>query len=297
MSSSETINCKKHLVGKVIIVTGANTGIGFMTAKELAQRGARVILGCRNQEKGTTARDSIIAATGNNDVHFKHLDLASLTSVRTFADDIIKNEKQLDILINNAGIIETNHVKTEDGLSLIMQSNHFGPFLLTSLLLPLLKTSAPSRIVNVSSVVYSSGKIDFDNLNFEKDTEKSFNMIKAYENTKLCNVLMTLELARRLEGTGVTANCLHPGVVATDLLITLKKSWWRYFIPLMKPFMKTPWEGAQTSIFLAASPKVEGVTGKYYVNCRESNLAARARDKDVARKLWELSEKLVGLKE
>lgn len=289
--------CKssRHLVGKVVIVTGANTGIGFPTAKDLAERGARVILGCRKQEKGIAARDSIIATTGNSDVHYKHLDLASLNSVRKFAEDIIKNEKRLDVLVNNAGIYETDHVKTEDGLSLIMQSNHFGPFLLTSLLLPLLKKSAPSRIVNVSSLAHRSGKLEFDNLNFEKETKESFSKRQAYQNSKMCNVLMTLELARRLEGTGVTANCLHPGVIATDILSSLKKKWFHPFLLLLKIFCKSPREGAQTTIFLAVSPEVEGVTGKYYADCRESNIAHSARDTDLARKLWEVSEKLVGL--
>lgn len=193
--------CSKHLVGKVVIVTGGNAGIGFETAKDLADRGAKVIIGCRDEGRGTTARDKIILATGNKDVHYKKLDLASFASVRTFADEIIKTEKQLNIFINNAGVLEAKNVQSEDGLSLAMQINHFGPFLLTNLLLPLLKSSAPSRIINVSSMAHRFGKIDFDNLNLEKETEKSFSLMKLYSNTKLCNVLMTVELARVLQGT------------------------------------------------------------------------------------------------
>ncbi|KAJ8733300.1 hypothetical protein PYW08_001598 [Mythimna loreyi] len=288
--------CSNHLVGKVTIVTGGNKGIGYETAKNLAERGARVILACRNEGLGIAARDKIIKATGNTDVHYRQLDLSSLASVRAFADGVIKTEKRLDILINNAGVFEVDNVKTEDGLLLAVQTNHFGPFLLTNLLLPLLKTSAPSRIINVSSRAHGNGKVQFDNLNAEKETKESYSILNVYSNTKLFNILMTVELTQRLEGTGVTANSLHPGVVETEI-IQLKSIWARMLLPPVKYLFKDSWEGAQTSIYLAVSREVDGVSGKYYVDCKETKvLTPLAEDKNLARKLWEVSEKLVGLK-
>ncbi|KAJ8733302.1 hypothetical protein PYW08_001600 [Mythimna loreyi] len=288
--------CSNHLVGKVTIVTGGNKGIGYETAKNLAERGARVILACRNEGLGIAARDQIIKATGNTDVHYRQLDLSSLASVRAFADGVIKTEKRLDILINNAGVFEVDNVKTEDGLSLGAQTNHFGPFLLTNLLMPLLKTSAPSRIVTVSSEAHKNGKVEFDNLNSEKETKETYSFLNLYANTKLYNILMTVELTRRLEGTGVTANCLHPGLVETEIL-QLKSFWVRMLLPLAMNFSKNSWEGAQTSIYLAVSREVNGVSGKYFADCKETKvLTPLAEDKNLARKLWEVSEKLVGLK-
>lgn len=287
--------CKfsKHLVGKVVIVTGANNGIGYESAKNLAERGARVILACRNVGRGTAARDKIIAATGNRDVHFIQLDLASFASVRTFADNVISNENRLDILINNAGIHKTDNVKTEDGLFVGMQTNHFGPFLLTSLLLPLLKSSAPSRIINVSSMAYRSGVLDFDNINMEKETKETFSTFRAYQTSKLCNVLITSELDRILKGSGVTVNCLHPGVVDTELIAEVQIPALKYLLPLFKYFMKNPWEGAQTTIYLAVSSEVENISGKFFSDCRIQTLTQKAQDKELARTLWEVSERLV----
>ncbi|XP_049694775.2 retinol dehydrogenase 11-like [Helicoverpa armigera] len=290
--------CKssKHLVGKVAIVTGGNKGIGYETCKDFAERGARVIIACRSERLGTAARDTIVSATGNDDVHFRQLDLSSLASVRAFAEGIIKNEKRLDILVNNAGVLEVEHEKTEDGLSLAVQTNHFGPFLLTNLLLPLLKSSAPSRIVNVSSMAHSGGKVELDNLNLEKETTETFSKHQVYQNTKLFNILMTVELARRLEETGVTANSLHPGIVATDIIYNVKTAWMLPFKLLTSVYSKTPWEGAQTTVHLAVSRELEGVSGKYYCDCHEASVSSLAQDKDMARKLWDASEKFVGLK-
>lgn len=286
----------KHLVGKVVIVTGGNAGIGFETSKDLADRGARVIIACRNEGRGNKARDQIIAATGNQDVHYRSLDLASLTSVRKFADDFNNTENRLDILINNAGVAEGDNVKTEDGLQLGMQINHFGPFLLTNLLLPKLKASAPSRIINVSSIAYRAGVVDFQNLNLEKETDETFSFMKLYSNTKLCNVYMTVELERQLKGTGVTVNCLHPGAVDTNILNGLEKPWVKYlYKPVFRFVSKTSWEGAQTSIYLAVSPEVNDVSGRYFSDCSEQKLTKVARDPEIARKLWEVSERLVKL--
>ncbi|CAG4993654.1 unnamed protein product [Parnassius apollo] len=295
--TSGICKCSRHLVGKVVIVTGGNAGIGFETAKDLAERGARVILACRNEGRGTAARDRIISATGNNNIHYRHLDLSSLNSVRKFAQDILNNENRLDILINNAGIFGSDNVKTEDGFLLGMQVNHFGPFLLTCLLLPLLKSSSPSRIINVSSVAHANGLLDLRNLNAEKETEKTYLKRKIYSTSKLCNILIAVELSNRLKGTGVTANSLHPGVVETDILDDINVKLFQLLLPLIKLFTKSPWEGAQTSIYLAVSPEVSEISGKYFADCQLSNaFGKQAQDPQLALKLWEASEIFVGLK-
>lgn len=289
--------CSRHLVGKVALVTGGTAGIGYETAKNLAERGAKVIVASRDENRGKAARDSIIVETGNHDVHFKKLDLASFRSVREFAKDILQIEQRLDILINNAGALGLGYKKTEDGLLVGMQINHFGPFLLTNLLLPLLKSSAPSRIINVSSMAYSHGKIDFQNLDMEKETEKTFSEIAAYSNSKLCNVLMTVELSRRLENTGVTTNSLHPGAVSTEIGKHIANPFYKYLLWIaMKLFYKSAWEGAQTSIYLATSPEGAAVTGRYFSDCMPKKTSQLAQDKDLARKLWEESERIVQLK-
>ncbi|XP_053603610.1 retinol dehydrogenase 12-like [Plodia interpunctella] len=286
--------CSKHLVGKVVIVTGANTGIGYETAKDLADRGARVLLACRSEQRGTAARDKIIANTGNKDVHFKKIDLTSLRSVREFAAEILGTEKRLDILINNAAMGSARNVKTEDGLLQGMQANYFGPFLLTYLLRPLLKSSAPSRIINVTSIAHFKAKIDLDNLNMEKETEKTFSDFQVYAVSKLCNVLMTVELARQLKGTEVTANSLHPGAVDTDIWKNIPIV--KYFTFLIKPFLKTSWEGAQTTIYLAVSPDVENVSGKYFADCRQRPASELADDSNLCQNLWSTTEKMVKIK-
>lgn len=289
--------CSKHLVGKVVIVTGGSAGIGFETAKDLADRGAKVIFTSIDDEQGTIARDEIVTATSNNAVFYKNLDLASLASVRSFADEIMKTEKQLDVLINNAGIIKFKNDISEDGLNSGMQINYFGPFLLTNLLLPLLKSSGPSRIINVSSMAHRFGKIDFDNLNMEKETDKSFSFTKLYSNSKLCIVLMTVELARLLNGTGVTVNCLHPGAIRTTIMGEVKKHkpWIAYLDFTQYIVARSAWEGAQTTIYLATSPEVSCVSGSYFAECREQ-IAAVPGDTKLTRKLWEVSERLVKLK-
>jgi retinol dehydrogenase 12 len=282
--------CSKHLVGKVVIVTGGNAGIGYETAKDLAERGAKVILGCRSVERGTAARDKIINLSGNKDVHFKLLDLNSFKSVREFAHDILKSEKELHILINNAGIIAHDYTITEDGLLSVMQTNHFGHFLLTSLLLPLLKSSAPSRIINVSSKLHEQGKVDLDNIN---GTKESYGSLQGYSNSKLCNVLMTVELAKRLKGTGVTVNSLHPGAVVTEIL---KDRWWTGIVKLIThPTYKSSWAGAQTTNYLAVSPEVNDINGKYFADCRLTATSALGEDAKLAEKLWHLSEKLTNI--
>lgn len=288
--------CSSQLVGKVVIITGGNAGIGFETAKDLAERGAKVILACRNEELGLAAARRIVELTGNSNVHCRLLNLASLKSVREFAKQILESESRLDILINNAGAVYLNKQKTEDGLLIEMQTNHFGPFLLTNLLLPLLKSSAPSRIINVSSAAHNFGHLDFSDLNMEKVPEKKKTDFQVYGNTKQCNILMTVELSRRLEGTGVTANSLHPGLVSTDIMKNCNSFFTRMFFKFMMKIGKSVWEGAQTSIYLAVSPELKDVSGQYFSDCKLKEASVLSTDPILARNLWEKSELLVQLK-
>lgn len=282
--------CSTHLVGKVVIVTGSNSGIGFETALNLAERGARVLLACRSEKRGLEACDRIIEHSGNGDVHFRHLDLASLFSVREFANNINKTEKRLDILINNAASGGLGNFITNDELHIGMQVNYFGPFLLTNLLLPLLKSSGPSRIINVSSIVHKYGVIDFANLNMEKQWDD----FSVYKNSKLFMNLMTLELSDRLRDTQVTANCLHPGIAATNIFRHIPNKIVRVILErFLDMFFKNSWEAAQTSIYLAVSPEVNGVSGRYFSDCRETMSSTVASDPLLAKRLWAVSEKLV----
>ncbi|XP_044233227.1 retinol dehydrogenase 14b [Thunnus albacares] len=281
--------------GKTVIVTGANSGIGKALAGELLKLQARVIMACRDQRSAEEAAQEIKTQAGpeQGEVVIKHLDLASLRSVRKFCEEIKEEESKIDVLINNAGIYQCPYTKTEDGFEMQLGVNHLGHFLLTHLLLDLLKTSAPSRIVVVSSKLYKYGHINFDDLNSENNYDKAF----CYSQSKLANLLFTLELARQLEGTGVTVNALTPGIVRTRLGRHVE-------IPfLAKPlfnlasmvFFKSPLEGAQTPLYLTCSPEVEGVSGKCFANCEEEELMPIATDDQAAKKLWDISRRMVGL--
>uniref|UniRef100_A0A8C1G0L6 Retinol dehydrogenase 12, like n=1 Tax=Cyprinus carpio TaxID=7962 RepID=A0A8C1G0L6_CYPCA len=248
-----------RLDGKTVIITGANTGIGKETAINLAKRGARIIMACRDTEKAEAALKEVKDASGNQDVVTSRLDLADSKSIREFAEKINKEEKQVNILINNAGVMVCPYGKTADGFEMQIGVNHMGHFLLTYLLLDLIKRSTPARIVNVSSMAHQWGTINLEDINSEKNYDKQ----KAYSQSKLANILFTHSLAKRLEGTGVTAYALHPGVVQTELWRHLNKpqqaAMW-----LAKPFTKTSAQGAQTSIFCAVAPELETESGKYY---------------------------------
>ncbi|CAG0880162.1 unnamed protein product [Darwinula stevensoni] len=275
---------KKKMTGKVIIITGANTGIGKATAMGLARRGAKVILACRDMKKALVAANDIKAATGNMEVVPKYCDLSKLSSVREFVKEILKTEDRLDVLINNAGMAGLQErTLTEDNLEYTMAANHFGHFLLTTSLLDLLEKSAPSRIVVVSSAIHTYGKVDLDNLN----SEKEFSKYLIYGNTKLANVLFTKELARRLEGTGVVANCLHPGVVHTEFARWLPQILQPIVHIILSIFIKTPEEGAQTSIHVAVSEEAGRVNGKYFSDCKMTVESEKAQDMELAKKLWE----------
>ncbi|KAK7086168.1 hypothetical protein SK128_025587 [Halocaridina rubra] len=286
----------RRLDGKTAIVTGSSSGIGKETARDLAKRGARVILACRNVQKAQRVADDIINTTGNSNVVVKKVDTSDLSSVRNFAKEIIDTEKALHILVNNAGILGPDKKEfTKDGLELTMATNHFGHFLLTNMLLGLLKSSAPSRVVTVSSLAHKWVKSDLDDINYERQAYDG--SLNVYAQTKLCNVLFTVELADRLRGTGVTANCAHPGVVTTQIASNKKD---RFnirkilFHPLIYIF-KGEELGAQTTNFLAVAEDVEHVSGEYFVDCQIAATSLIAKDRAVARKLWDESERLVNL--
>ncbi|XP_052739451.1 retinol dehydrogenase 14-like [Bicyclus anynana] len=277
--------CKSTLVGKTVIVTGANSGIGYHTAYKLAAKGARTILACRDERRARAAVEKIIKGTGNMQVIYKHLDLTSLQSVRDFADDVLKTEDRLDVLVNNAGACALENKYTKDGIIEGMQVNHFGPFLLTLILLPLLKRSQPSRIVNVSSLIYMMGCVDFKKLNEKRSCKQIL-----YADSKLCNLLIQQEFARRLEEMDVTINSAHPGVIMTNILGELNPLFEAFltFMCWMSP--RSIEDGAETVVHLALSQECGTYSGKFYIDCKERYLLYKARDLDLAKKLWELSE-------
>src|SRR5690242_15989433 len=253
---------KSSLHGKICMVTGANSGIGKATALALAQMGATVVLVCRDRARGEEAQNEIITKSKNTAVDLLLADLSSQQSIRHLVEHFQQHYSHLHVLINNAGAAFPRRRETVDGLEMTFAVNYLAPFLLTNLLLDVLKNSAPARIVNVSSDSHRSGSIKMDDL----QGKKGYSSLKTYGNSKLALVMFTYELARRLEGTGVTANCLHPGFTATHIAQGGTVPFIRPLIKFIFRFGISPEEGAKTSIYLAASPDVEGVTGKYFAN-------------------------------
>ncbi|XP_008277075.1 dehydrogenase/reductase SDR family member 13-like [Stegastes partitus] len=289
-----TSNAKLH--GKTVIVTGSNTGIGKTTAIDLAKRGARVILACRSRQRGEAALEEVKRESKSNQVVFMPLDLGSLKSVRSFAENFLKSEPRLDILINNAGVYM--HGRTEDGLGLMFGVNHIGHFLLTNLLLQRLKECGPSRVVNVSSLGHNFGKVDFDCLNTHKalGLGTSFREVfQTYCDSKLCNVLFTHELAKRLRGTKVTCYSLHPGAINTELARNTSSLLQLCLKPLTSYFFKNTVQGSQTTLHCALQEGLEPLNGRYFSNCTVREVYDKAKDDAAAKKLWELSERLCGL--
>ena len=277
----------EDMQGKICLVTGSTSGIGRVTALELAKMGATVVLACRDKSKGEATRDEIKAQKSDAPVDMLLADLSSQQSVRQLAQDFKDRYSRLDVLLNNAGAIFLRRSTTIDGLERTFAVNHLAPFLLTNLLLDTLKASAPARVVTVSSDVHRGTAINFDDL----QGEKGYRGLRAYGQSKLATILFTHELAKRLQGTNVTANCLHPGTVATNF----GSDNGRVLSFLIKLALRTgisPEKGAETSVYLASSPEVEGVTGKYFSNCREVRSSKESYDDAAAERLLEVSAEL-----
>src|SRR6266852_6651301 len=284
-----TVN--SSMQGKICMVTGANSGIGKATALALAQMGATVVLVCRDRARGKEARSEITTKSKNNAVDLMQADLSSQQSIRQLVEHFKQRYTHLHVLINNAGAAFPGRRETVDGLEMTFAVNYLAPFLLTNLLLDMLKASAPARIVNVSSHSHEAGYIQMDDL----QEEKHYSNMRAYGQSKLAVVLFTYELARRLQGTGVTANCLHPGFVATHFAQRDGGPAFRLLVKLIGSFGASPQEGAKTSIYLACSPEVEGVTGHYFVKSIPRRSAAISYDESLQRHLWEQSAQLVNV--
>ncbi|CAG9806479.1 unnamed protein product [Chironomus riparius] len=278
----------ERMDGKTVLITGGNNGIGLETIRDLARRGARIIMASRKIDLGNQVRDSIMKETGNGNIIVKKLDLSSQKSVREFADEILRTEKKIDVLIHNAGCASTsNKKKSVDGIEMTYATNHYGPFLLTHLLIDLLKKSAPCRIIIISSAYYKIANVDLSNLN-PLDTFPFF----LYYVTKTANVMFGLELAKRLKDTKISVLIVNPGMTNTDIFKKVP-------FPLnlaVKHSFKNAWEGAQTTIMTAVSKKLDGVTGKYYSDCRQEELKSFVKNEVKNKIFWEESVKMCRLR-
>ena len=258
----------------------------------LAARGAHVVLVCRNRERAAAAQSAIRTATGNVAIDVALADLSSQAEIRRLAHELVQCYPQMYALINNAGVVNTKRTVTVDGLETVFAVNHLAYFLLTQLLLPRLVASAPARIVNVASDAHEWDTLDFDDL----QNERRYRTLKVYGQSKLCNLLFTRELARRIAGTGVTVNSMHPGGVATGL--GWNNGWWAVLIAkVLKPFLRTAEQGADTAIYLTTAPEVANINGAYFYNRREHHPSRAARDDDAALRLWDISMQLTATRE
>ena len=279
------------MTGRTVLVTGGTSGIGKATAIGLAALGARLAIAGRDLPRAEAAADDIRAATGNPNVDAFGADMSSQAEVRRLAAEVLDAYPRLHVLVNNVGGFWSGRHVTADGLERTFAVNHLAAFLLTELLIGRLKASAPARVVTVSSGAQSQGRIDFDDLQGERD----YSGQTAYNQSKLASVMFTYELARRLDGTAVTANVLHPGVVNTAFGAEDPSLVFKVLVPFFRPFMKTPQRGAATSIYLASSPEVAGVTGTYFAKGRPERSNKASYDDGAATRLWQVSADLVGL--
>lgn len=284
-------NTNGGMNGKVVLITGGTSGIGKATAKALASMGAKVVVNGRDRERGEAAVEEIRRDSRSEEVSLMLADLAVQAEVRRLAKEFEASHERLDVLVNNAGLILNRRTETPDGIETTLAINHLAPFLLTNLLLDLLKKSAPSRIVTVSSAAERMGKMDLDDL----QSERRYRAFPVYGMTKLANIMFTYELAERLEGTGVVANCMHPGGVNTNFSNNNRGGMTLLF-RAFKPFMRSSEQGAETVIYLAASPDVEGMNGKYLSDRKVKTSSKESYDEDLRKKLWEVSEELTGLR-
>jgi NAD(P)-dependent dehydrogenase (short-subunit alcohol dehydrogenase family) len=274
---------------KICLVTGGTSGIGLVTARVLARTGARVVITSRDDKKGAAVVERLRSETGNPNIEVLKCDFSSLASIREAAAEYKRRHDRLHVLVNNAGGVNPKRELSKDGFELTFAVNHLGYFLLTNLLLDVLKASAPARVVSVASGASRWGRITFDDL----QADRYYIAFKQYGMTKRMNIAFALELAERLKGTGVTSNALHPGAINSDFGEV--EGWFGYVWALGKPFLLTSEQGARTQIFLAKSPEVEGVTGGYFIRKKQASPPSQARNPDVRRRLWEISEQLTGL--
>lgn len=291
--------------GKVCMVTGANGGMGRVISTDLARRGATVVLVCRSRDKGETLKREIVGSTGNTEVHVLVADLADQAAIRRLADEFKGRYGRLDVLVNNAGAHLQERRVSADGIELHFAINHLSWFLLTNLLLDELEAAAPSRVVNVSSQAMADARqltfvgsprpatVELDDL----QSERSFEPMQVYARSKLAMVMCGYVLARRLEGTGVTVNALHPGIVATGIVDDIAPRLAKPFLGIVRSFLLSPEKGAGTAIYLASNPEVEDVTGKYFIKKAEHSSPDISYDVGLQEKLWQASAKLVGLEE
>ncbi len=276
--------------GKTCLITGGNSGIGRATALELAKTGATVVIVSRNKEKGEAALTQVIAKSENPNVELMLADMSSQDSIRRLASDFKARHEKLHLLVNNAGVYLTRRTTTVDGFESTFAINHLGPFLLTNLLLDVLKGSAPSRIVNVTSDAHNGAKVNFEDL----QGEKRFSGWQAYGQSKLAMILFTHELAERLDGTGVTVNSAHPGVVRTNFAKN-NGGLFALGFRLIGVFFISPETAAKRILYVSASPELEGVTGKYFTKMHEAKSSRESYDDDSAKRLWQVSEQLTKL--
>ena len=277
--------------GKTVLITGGTSGIGKATAVALAAMGANVVVVGRNPERGEAAVEEIKAQSHSEPVELVLADLSLKSEVRRLAKEFLERYDRLDVLVNNAGLVQSKRNETPDGIETTLAINHLAPFLLTNLLLETLEQSAPSRVITVSSEAQRWGNMDFEDL----QSRRKYRGFPVYGMTKLANIMFTYELAERLSGTGVTANCLHPGSVGTNFGQN-NRGPMALFFRTFKPFMRSPEQGADTLIWLASSPEVDGVSGKYFSDRKEIEAKKVAYDPAARRRLWEISEDLTGLK-
>lgn len=281
---------KKSLPIKNCIITGATSGVGKASAIKLAQMGLNLFLIARNPKKAKDTIREIKKLSGNKNIELIIADLQSQKETRLAAKEFIKFKKPLHILINNAGLMSPYREVTEDHIEKTFAVNHLAGFLLTNLLLGTLKKGSPARIINVASVAHVYGKIHFEDINLEK----KFSQIKAYGQSKLANILFTTELARRLDPNIVTANAMHPGTVASNFFDN-DKGISKFVMTLARPFMKSPEKAAETVVYLATSPELEKVSGKYFFNCKEKKPKLGPQNEAIAEKLWDISSDLTNL--
>ena len=276
--------------GRTCMITGASSGIGRATALDLARMGADLVLVCRDRGRADQTVAEIRATAGSRNVDVMLADLSSQQAIRQLARDYLATERPLHVLVNNAGVVNLHRTLTVDGIETVFAVNHLAYFLLTNLLLDRLKASAPARIVNVASDAHRFGAMNFDDLG----GGRRYRTMRIYGQSKLANILFTYELARRLQGTGVTVNCLHPGAVATGLGKN-NGGWAKVVTGMLRPFFRTAESGAATSIYLASAPQVEGISGKYFSDCRETRSSPASYDVAAARRLWDTSAQLTRL--